>query len=392
MRISTALAALLPADPGYAPFGWRRLRGLGVLPLALAALLGLWWATENLLGDLVMLDGDRPLVALLAGFFSRILIYEITLLPTAAAVTFALNLSARRSTVVRAALLAVALLSGSLVFAATWIPVSCTLGAADPDWAPHCDAFSLDWISFASLMRATLSALLLAAPLVLHRRGLEVAAALLDAQLGRVNAEAQEAQTRLQSLQAQIEPHFLFNTLAHVQRLHELEPQQGVSMLDSLTEVMRSALPQMRSSESTLGRELALTRAYVHVQQIRMGERLRVRIAVPETLHDARLPPMMVLTLAENAVKHGLGPKRDGGTLRIEARQHQGRLEVAVHDDGVGLHLGAGAGMGLANTRARLATAHGREGRLDIGNNEAGGVSAVLSLPLHVLRHEAPAA
>jgi hypothetical protein len=389
MRISTLLAGFLPTDPGYAPFGRSQLRGLGVLPLALAALLGAWWATENLLGDLL---GSKPLVELLPAFLSRVLIYEIVLLPTAAAVIFALNLSVRRAGVARASLLAVALLLGSLVFAATWIPVSCTFGVAEPEWARQCDAFTLDWARFASLMRATLSALLLAAPLVLHRRGLEVAAALRDAQIGRLNAEAQEAQTRLQSLQAQMEPHFLFNTLAHVQRLHEVDPAQGASMLGSLIEVMRTALPQMRAGESTLGRELALTRAYAHVQQIRMGERLKVQIDVPAALHDARLPPLMLLTLAENAVKHGLGAKREGGCLRIEARERHGRLEVAVRDDGVGLHLGAGAGMGLANTRARLANLFGREGRLDIGNNDAGGVSAVLTLPLRLAQHAAVAA
>ena len=112
-----------------------------------------------------------------------------------------------------------------------------------------------------------------------------------------------------------------------------------------------------------------------------MGDRLRVEIDVPRRC-GRRLPPMMVLTLAENAVKHGLGPKREGWNAEDPARGSQGRLQIEVRDDGVGLQLGAGGGRGLANTRARLATHFGREGGFEIGNNEEGGVSASLSLPL----------
>jgi sensor histidine kinase YesM len=220
------------------------------------------------------------------------------------------------------------------------------------------------------------------APIYLRRRRQAAARDLRDAKLRRVNAERQETEARLQSLQAQIEPHFLFNTLAHILRLHQVDAPRGRAMLQSLTEYMRSALPQMRGQKDfTLGNELALARAYVNVQQIRMGERLRVEIDVPAALMQARVPPMTVLTLAENAVKHGLGPKGEGGTLRIEASLQGEVLEVAVCDDGVGLRLGAGTGHGLSNTRSRLAAAYGSRAALEIGNRPAGGVRAVLSLP-----------
>jgi hypothetical protein len=160
-----------------------------------------------------------------------------------------------------------------------------------------------------------------------------------------------------------------------------VQPQQGRAMLRNLIDYLRSALPQMREPESTLGRELALARAYLNVQQIRMGDRLRVEIGVPHDLLDASLPPMMLLTLAENAIKHGLGPKREGGTLSISARRVNDRLEVEVSDDGVGLTIGAGTGRGLSNTRARLATMFGANGALNVDNNDAGGVRAVLVLP-----------
>jgi hypothetical protein len=159
MSFPAALVRFVPTDPGYAPFGWQRLRGMSVLPLALAALLGAWWAAEYLYDD--VFDAGKPLVGWLPDFLSRMLIYEIVLLPTAAAVMLALNLSTRREAALRAVLLAAALLLGSLVFAATWIPVSCTLVAVERDWVQHCDPFTLDWVSFASLMRAMLSALLL---------------------------------------------------------------------------------------------------------------------------------------------------------------------------------------------------------------------------------------
>jgi hypothetical protein len=186
---------------------------------------------------------------------------------------------------------------------------------------------------------------------------------------------------RLQSLQAQIEPHFLFNTLAHIVRLQQIDARRGRQMLCSLTDYMRSALPQMRGIEFTLERELALTRSYVEVQQIRMGDRLRIEIDVPAALLDARMPPMAVLTLAENAVKHGIGPKSQGGTLRIEASLQGEMLEVAVCDDGVGLHLGAGTGHGLSNTRSRLEAAYRSRASLEIANQPAGGVRAALLLP-----------
>jgi sensor histidine kinase YesM len=142
----------------------------------------------------------------------------------------------------------------------------------------------------------------------------------------------------------------------------------------------------MRDPESTLGRELALTRAYLEVQQIRMGDRLRVEIDVPHALLGAPLPSMMMLTLAENAIKHGLGPKRGGGLLRIVANLRNERLEVAVIDDGVGLRIGAGTGHGLSNTRARLASLFGVRATLEIENNAGGGVRAALLLPLQPTR------
>jgi LytS/YehU family sensor histidine kinase len=187
-------------------------------------------------------------------------------------------------------------------------------------------------------------------------------------------------------LQAQIEPHFLFNTLATIKRLYMVDLAQGKAMLRDLTDYLRAALPQMRESGSTLERELALSRAYLNVQQVRMGARLKVDITAPEELLVACLPPMMLPTLVENAVRHGLNPLPQGGTIRIRAERDGDRLRVVVADNGAGFHEAAGPGVGLANTRERLATLYGAEGRLKFDGNSEGGITAAIELPYHVVQ------
>jgi LytS/YehU family sensor histidine kinase len=152
-------------------------------------------------------------------------------------------------------------------------------------------------------------------------------------------------------------------------------------MLRSLSEYLNGALPQMRESGSTLGRELALARAYLNVLQARMGERLEVCIAVPEELNSAQLPPMMLSTLVENAVKHGIAPLPQGGMIKIDAAREGDRLTVRVADNGVGFHGLSGSGIGLANTRARLSAIYADEGSLTFAPNPVHGVTVSISLP-----------
>jgi LytS/YehU family sensor histidine kinase len=182
-------------------------------------------------------------------------------------------------------------------------------------------------------------------------------------------------------LQAQIEPHFLFNTLANVRRLYDTDPAAGEAMLDNLMRYLKVALPQMRASESTLGREADLCESYLAIQRIRMGSRLAVAIDVPTALRDASVPPMLVLTLVENAIKHGVGPQREGGSVHLTARRDGARLVLAVADSGQGFVRSSGAGTGLANTRARLAALHGDAAALALGFNEPHGVVATIVLP-----------
>jgi len=221
----------------------------------------------------------------------------------------------------------------------------------------------------------------LTAVFVYFRGAEESEAATHRAELDRARFAQQMDEARLQVLQAQIEPHFLFNTLANVRRLYRMSPETAESMLENLMRYLAVALPQMRASESTLGREAALAEAYLDIQQIRMGPRLGFAIEVPAELHDARLPPMMLLTLAENAIKHGLNPLPEGGFIRVSARIERDQLRLEVADSGQGFVNSSGGGTGLANISARLAALYGPAAQLSVGLNDPRGVTATIDLP-----------
>ncbi len=169
------------------------------------------------------------------------------------------------------------------------------------------------------LARALLYGGMATAMLYLFVRQRNDARALHAARLEKLSLDRQTIEARLQALQAQIEPHFLFNTLANIKLLYETETTRAKPLIHDLAAYLRTALPQMRDMRSTLARELELAQAYLRVLKVRMGERLDVVIDVPAVLRDAALPPMMLLTLVENAIKHGLGSLPQGGTITIRA-------------------------------------------------------------------------
>jgi len=214
-----------------------------------------------------------------------------------------------------------------------------------------------------------------------YRRESSSIEAMQRAELERAALEREMAEARLQGLQAQIEPHFLFNTLANVRRLYETSHEAGAAMLENLMRYLQVALPRMREGKTTLERDSELIEAFLQVQQVRMGARLAFAVDIPAALRAQPVPPMMLLTLVENAVKHGLNPSLKGGFVRVAARREGQCLVLSVADTGVGFAPGSGAGIGLANIRARLAAQFGAQGELELANNELGGVTATLRLP-----------
>jgi len=239
-----------------------------------------------------------------------------------------------------------------------------------------------EWRSlFVQWPRYLVWGLLLAGVYVVVRQRQQSAEAMRRLEVDRSGLENRLTEARLQMLQAQIEPHFLFNSLANVRRLYQLDQVAGSDMLDNLMRYLAVALPQMREMHSTLGREAALTEAYLAVHKIRMGRRLAFTIDVPPALRDEPVPPMLLVPLAENAIKHGLNPLSQGGSLRVTAMEENGRLVVAVTDTGQGFVKTSGAGTGLANLRARLTALYGDEAALSMASNTPHGVVAMIVLP-----------
>jgi sensor histidine kinase YesM len=209
----------------------------------------------------------------------------------------------------------------------------------------------------------------------------------LKARATRSEQEAQQAslsrqlmEAKLAAMQAQIEPHFLFNTLASVDHLIETDPSAASRMQKNLIAYLRAAIPQMRESSTTLGREGELCRAYLNILQVRMESRLRFEIAIPE-VNNAPLPPMMLPTLVENAIKHGLEPNPAGGEIRIAAVDQDGKLKVSVTDTGMGFSDKPGSGVGLANIRERLQALYDGKGGLTIEPNFPEGTIATIEVP-----------
>jgi sensor histidine kinase YesM len=183
---------------------------------------------------------------------------------------------------------------------------------------------------------------------------------------------------KLSALQAQVEPHFLFNTLANLKYLIRTDGDTAQQMLDHLVGYLQNSLPDMRSVSSTVERELALVRDYLSIMQIRMGQRLRFRIEAEDEALGRPLPPAMLISLVENAIKHGLERASRPGEIIITAALDGGALRVRVCDDGVGLTEQMGQGFGLANIHERLQLLYGERASLSVTAGEQGGVVATL--------------
>jgi sensor histidine kinase YesM len=216
-------------------------------------------------------------------------------------------------------------------------------------------------------------------------RETRAAAALHMAEAERHLLSKQAIEAELKLMQAQVEPHFLFNTLASVQYLTETDPAQANRLLGHLIGYLRAALPQLRASSTTLGQEAALAREYLSILQMRIGPRLAFDIDVPSDLAAQPFPPNLLISLVENAIKHGIEPTAAGGTVSLRARREGDAVAVTVTDTGRGLDANGGtggAGVGLTNVRERLAALYGSRARFTLEPNAPRGARATLALPL----------
>ena len=202
-----------------------------------------------------------------------------------------------------------------------------------------------------------------------------------EEQIKRLTSEKKLAEANLNLLQAQIEPHFLFNTLSNVLSLLDTDPKKGKSMLIDFIQYLRASLSKIRKEKATLGQEMEMIQAYLNIFKVRMGDRLHYKIDLPKNLKAISFPPMLIQPLVENAIKHGLEPKVDGGDILISGEEKNGILRIEVVDTGGGFKEGKNFGMGLSNIRERLQSIYGNSGRLILEENQPNGLKATIEVP-----------
>ncbi len=203
-----------------------------------------------------------------------------------------------------------------------------------------------------------------------------------QASVAQTATEKELTEAKLHLLHAQVEPHFLYNTLASAQLLTRSDPARAEAMLGHLIQYLRRSLPSAEDEMSSVGAELERALAYLEILKIRMGDRLAVQVAVPEALRATPLPAMMLQTLVENAIKHGLEPRTGGGTIWSRAHRDDGLVAVTVADDGEGFNSKtSGTGIGLKNVRERLRLRYAGAANLSVIANFPSGVAATLTVP-----------
>ncbi|MDC8757680.1 sensor histidine kinase [Janthinobacterium fluminis] len=238
---------------------------------------------------------------------------------------------------------------------------------------------------FTSFVWLLVLALFATKALVGGKKRAEAETMTANAAAERESMQRQLSEAKMQMMQAQVEPHFLFNTLASVEHLIETNPPRASAMQRSLIQYLRAVLPQIRENAviTNLGREADMVQAYLNLLKMRMEERLTVDFQIPDGLRTAAFPPMMLQSMVENAIKHGLECKPEGGTLKVLAEVAHSKLRVSVTDDGLG--FGAvpsdGTGLGLPTIRERLKLLHGEQAQLLIAPNTPSGVCVTIEVP-----------
>jgi signal transduction histidine kinase len=225
--------------------------------------------------------------------------------------------------------------------------------------------------------------------IIVHLRNREYAALTTKLELERRESDlsCQLAKSKLRLLQLQIEPHFLFNTLGSAQQLAQDQAPEAARLIGDLILFLRAATPSMREECTTLAADAATCRAYLQIMKLRLGARLRFDVAIPPELEPLAVPPGMLITLVENAIKHGIEPYPPGGEIRVSAARNNEKVVLTVADTGAGLDGAPGQGIGLANIRERLELLYCASAWLSLGENAPHGFVARLELPVGSLGH-----
>ena len=369
----TNASGFLRNDLHYAPFGIGWLRGLTPARLGVVFLICLVWGFSAS-RRLFITDGSilPALEAWRGQSFSMLLAF----IPMALLVVRAEGTTRDAPASRRVRALATAVFLGALGYVALLTMLRYVrTGPPDPQayWLWALARFSRSFV-FGALGTTIL---------FVAAREREARRRLHEAEKARLDTDRQLSEVRLQLLQSQIEPHFLFNSLASVKRLYETDGVEGARLLGHLRTYLEAAV-RNQGGEARLGDEVDLARSFLRIFEVRMAGRLAVRVEIPSELRPALLPTFMLGTLVENAIKHGVAPKGTGGTLTLSARRCGDTLAVDVADDGVGFREHCGPGVGLSNTRARLRTLFGPDAGIDVVANPAGGVTATLRVPHRV--------
>jgi len=203
-----------------------------------------------------------------------------------------------------------------------------------------------------------------------------------EERLQRIEMEKAAMEAELRLVQSQMEPHFLFNTLANVRSLIDTDPRKAGEMLETFVAFLRTSLRTGRERTVALSQELDVVKSFLDLFAMRMGERLRYHIDLPDALRGVRVPPLLVQPLVENAIKHGLEKSVEGGEVVIAVERADGKIRIIVADSGIGIgETAGGSGIGLENVRRRLAIMYGDAGRLVIEQNDPSGVKAMIEIP-----------
>jgi signal transduction histidine kinase len=363
-RFGTFMNIAAIALPYRELLSWNRIRGLynGVgYVVAMLLIQASWGSAQDAMPQLLA----GQMYAFCQQFFTSAGWSLLTMLPAPAVMPLLVNLAPR------APVLRVAYRLTGVIFLAWWCLA--VVEGVHFGWDVNSLGFTLEGVLTVGLGVGVCA---------YHSSTREASDSLLRTRIERAGLEAELQHAQLRLLRAQIEPHFLFNTLSVVRALARNDPAATVEILDNVIRYFEAALPRLRENEVALMQELQLIDAYLKIYRARMGTRLTYEIVLPEDLAQVRVPSMILLTLVENALKHGVNPSVEGGIIRVSAVSEGNSIRLAVADSGPGLDFREGRGTGLANIRQRLLMMYGRAAVLSLKPAEPRGVVASIAIPV----------